>query len=178
VSSLAIACLLYFGLLLPVVVVGAWSWHRYSAPLLLDTLDADEMVVGAVHRLTTVTFTLLALGFAAAQAPSEHDLRHGIGAAVLSSWATVVFWLGAAHAAALWAFFRRRRRHEQAMMPPRVWAPAPPPAAPVYGPPFFAVPPSFGVPQNYVPPTFSQTLPPYNLPPYNLPPQTRAPYSG
>jgi hypothetical protein len=125
-----VACSIYLVFLLPVVAAGVWCWHRYSAPLLLDAVDADEMVVSAVHRLSTLAYALLALGFVAWQAPSGHSVLHGNGESVVHAWARVLFVLGLAHALTLRAFLRNRRRRERELTNPRVvWGPpAPPPA--------------------------------------------------
>jgi hypothetical protein len=133
----------YLVFLLPVVAAGVWCWHRYSAPLLLDAVDADEMVVSAVHRLSTLAYALLALGFVAWQAPSGHSVLHGNGESVVHGWARVLLVLGLAHALTLRTFLRNRRRRERESTQPRVvWGQppgavyAPPPRpTPLFGPP-------------------------------------------
>ncbi len=152
--SPTVAITLYLAFLLPVVATGVWCWYRYSAPLLLDAVDADEMVVSAVHRLSTLAYALLALGFVAVQAPDGHDVLQGNGASVLHGWARVLFVLGLAHALTLRAFLRNRRRRERELNRPRVvWGPpAPPP--PVYGPPLvqaYTAPPGTFMPPRTVP---------------------------
>jgi hypothetical protein len=131
-----VAYVVQFSLMLPVIVTVVWSWHRYSAPLLLDSLDADEMVVGGVHKLTTATYALLAVGFAASLDPDEHELT----SSVLRHWAAFVLCLGIAQAVMLRSLLRRRRKREAATFSPRVWGPQPMPAPP-FIPPSWAAPP-------------------------------------
>ncbi|MDQ1671807.1 MAG: hypothetical protein QOC98_369 [Frankiaceae bacterium] len=159
-SPLAVAYALQFLLFLPVILGGVWSWHRYSAPLLLDALDADEMVVGAVHRLTTATYVLLALSFAVVLTPDQNNIT----ASVIHNWASFVLCLGIANALVLRSLLRQRRRREAAKLSPRVWGPTPvsaptSQASPPFGTPprcaprYFAPPPAYAAPFYSAPPT-------------------------
>jgi hypothetical protein len=178
--SPVVACAVYLVFLLPVVAAGVWCWYRYSAPLLLDAVDADEMVVSAVHRLSTLAYALLALGFVAWQAPSGHSVLHGNGESVIHGWARVLFVLGLAHALTLRAFLRNRRRRERELTKPRVvWGPpaattnpTPTPAA-VYAPP-----PAYCTPAADTTTLSSLPFQTYTAPPGSFTPPRPAPLFG
>jgi hypothetical protein len=157
VSSLAGTDLVYASLALPAVAASAWALYRCSGALVLDALDADEMLAAAVHRLVSVGYTLFALGLAVAIRPDEHDLRSGTTAALTSAWAGLLVVLGLLHLVGLAIFARMRAtRRNRDLGPPRWYAGptsvagAPPPT--FSAPPPFVPPHAFGPPPPFVPP--------------------------
>jgi hypothetical protein len=150
VSSLSATYLVYAALALPLVSAAAWSLYRHSAPVLLDFLDADEMLVASVHRLVSVGYGLLGFGVAALLAPSGADVRAGAAAAVVSAWAGLLVLLGIAHLGLVAAFLRvRHTRQERALGPPR-WYAGPGPVGPAGSPPSM-----FSAPPPFLPPTMN-----------------------
>jgi hypothetical protein len=151
--------LVYASLALPAAAASAWAIYRCSGPLVLDALDADEMMAAAVHRLVSAGYALFAVGVALAMGPGAHDLRNGTASALGSAWAGLLILLGLFHLGALAVFARMRAaQRNRDLGPPRwyagptptVGAPppmfsAPPPFVPPSGPPSFGAP-SFGAP--------------------------------
>ncbi|HSP37677.1 MAG TPA: hypothetical protein VLR26_07990 [Frankiaceae bacterium] len=181
-SSLSATYLVYAVVALPLVGAATWSVYRQGAPVLLDVVDADEMLVAAIHRLASVGYGLLGLGFAAALAPSGAEVRAGAVSAVVYAWAALLLVLGIAHLLTVAVFLRvRHARKERDLGPPRWYAgpgqvgpagspqpmfSAPPPFLPPYPPPMRSVapapaPPAFAPPWcTPLPPTFDPWSPP------------------
>jgi hypothetical protein len=129
VDSIAGTSLIYLAVALPMVVGAAWSMHRHSAPPLFDLMDdADELLVSAVHRISTVAHLLLGSGIAVAMTPGS-SWNHLKGTpAVLGAWAGLLLWLAAIHIVLLGAFALIRYRQRQwELVDASAPAPAPPP---------------------------------------------------
>lgn len=167
-SSLSACYLVYAALIVPLLATAVWSMHRHSAPLLIDLLDADEMVCAAVHRLVTVAYALLGLGVAATLLPTAADVRTGAPAAVAVSCAGLLLVLGTAHAGIVAAYLGVRWRRDSALserhLEPSPWLP--PTRSAFVGSParpaFVGAParPAFLAPPPYAPPRPTYLAPP------------------
>ena len=141
-SSSAVTYLVYASLALPAAGASAWALYRCAGPLVLDAMDADEMLTAAVHRLLGVGYALFALGVAVAMGPNAHDLRAGPVSALASAWAGLLILLGLCHLAGLAIFARMRAtRRARDLGPPRWYAG--PTSAVGANPPVFSAPPPF-----------------------------------
>jgi hypothetical protein len=127
--------LVYLALAVPVVSASTWSMYRHGALPLLDLLEADEMLTAALNRLLAVGYAFVALGLAAALAPRAHDVRAGLGPAVLNAMAGLLLLLGMLHLGLLALFGRLRHRRSQRNLAPSVWVPPMPVLPPVWVPP-------------------------------------------
>jgi hypothetical protein len=132
--------------------------------------DADEMLVTAVHRITTVGHLLFALGIAVAMTPnSRWDTMQGMPA-VLGAWAGLLLWLGLIHVGLLGAFALvryRQRRWEIVDLPPapraQAQAQCPPPPALASWP---TVPPMPAMPPRPMQPQPAYAAAPFGPLPY------------
>jgi hypothetical protein len=145
VSYLAGTYLVYASLALPAAAASAWALFRWSGPLVLDALDADEMMAAAVHRLISAGYALLAVGVALMMGPDAHDLRNGTAAALGSAWAGLFILLGLSQLGALAVFARIRTAQKNRDLGPPRWY-AGPTSTGGGTPPAFAAPPPFVAP--------------------------------
>jgi hypothetical protein len=157
--------LVYASLALPAAAASAWAIYRCSGPLVLDALDADEMMAAAVHRLVSAGYALFAVGVALAMGPGAHDLRNGTASALGSAWAGLLILLGLFHLGALGVFARMRAAQKNRDLGPPRWYAGP--TSTVGAPP-----PTFSAPPPFVPPSFG---PPSFVPQHRLPPHVAAP---
>jgi hypothetical protein len=148
VTQLGVTYLVYLGLTVPLVLAASWTLYRYGAMLLVDALDADEMLAAAVARIVTVGFALFSFGLAAALLPSASTVRFdgNVVAAALSAVAGVLVLEGVGLLALVGAFALARTRRLRRDLP-RLVAPPPFPIMPPPVPPVPPVPPpAFGPP--------------------------------
>jgi hypothetical protein len=178
VSLLGATYLTYLLLAVPLVLGATRVLYRAGVMVLLDAMDADEMLVVAVNRLVALGYGLFGLGLVAALAPTPRAVRGAadVTAAALPSLAAVLLWLGVLQLSLIAGYGLLRRRRLQRDMPLPTWGPHRPPAPPFAAPFVPTVPGPWASPMSMaspVPPAGFPLVPPMPpMPPSAFPPPT------